>query len=83
MADGSEGLDAYQKARALRRRVFKLVDQLPADERDVLKPQMRRAALSMTNNIAEGHGSYNWKYEISYLYRARGSVNELIDNLGA
>ena len=47
----------------------------------VLVPQMRRAALSVTNNIAEGHGSRSYRHTISYLYRSRGSVNELIDDL--
>lgn len=78
-----EDLEVYQAARKLRRRVFKLTRQLPKEERYELTSQMRRAALSVTNNIAEGHGSYNWKHEISYLYRSRGSVNELIDDLGA
>jgi len=83
MAEGFEGLEAYQAARQLTRRIFALAKKLPRDERYVLVPQMRRAALSVTNCIAEGHGSYSWKHNISYLYRARGSVNELIDDMGA
>jgi len=83
MAGSFEELEAYKAARHLRQRVFKLVKQLPKDEKVVLVPQMRRAALSVTNSIAEGHGSFNWKHEISYLYRSRGSINELIDDLGA
>ncbi len=83
MAEGFEGLEVYQKACELRQRVYKLVERLPVDEKYVLNQQMRRAALSVTNNIAEGHGSYNWKHNISYLYRSRGSLNELIDDLGA
>ena len=50
-------------------------------ERFVLVPQMRKAALSVTNNIAEGHGSRSYRHNISYLYRSRGSVNELLDDL--
>ena len=83
MPGSFEELEAYKAARKLRQRVYKLVQQLPKDEKFILSPQMRRAALSVTNNIAEGHGSFNWKHEISYLYRARGSINELIDDLGA
>jgi four helix bundle protein len=78
-----EELDVYGKARGLRQRVFRLARQLPREERFVLVPKLRRAALSVTNNIAEGHGSHNWKQEISHLCRARGSVNEIIDDLGA
>jgi four helix bundle protein len=81
MAGGFEDLEVYQAARALRGRIRKLVRQLPDEERYNLAHQMRRAALSVTNNIAEGHGSRGYRHNISYLYRARGSVCELIDDL--
>ena len=83
MASGFEGLEVYQQARALRQRVFKLVQLLPKEEKLCLVPQMRRAALSVTNNIAEGHGNRSYKHTISYLYRSRGSLNELLDDIGA
>jgi four helix bundle protein len=57
MAAGFEDLDVYQKARIFRNRVYALTRLLPDDERFNLISQMRRAALSITNNIAEGHGS--------------------------
>ena len=81
MAEAFEELDVYRKARELRRRVYKLTRQLPEDEKYNLIQQMRRAALSVTNNIAEGHGSRSWRHNISYLYRSRGSVNELVDDM--
>jgi len=80
---GFENLDVYKAARALRGRVYKLARQLPADEKYGLAAQMRRAALSVTNNIAEGHGSRSYRHNISYLYRSRGSVNELRDDANA
>ena len=83
MAEGFEGLEVYQEARTLRQRVFRLTRQLPAEEKFVQVPQMRRAALSVTNNIAEGHGSRSYRHNISYLYRSRGSVNELLDDINA
>ena len=83
MASGFEDLEAYQQARILRQRVFRLVHALPSEERYVLAPQMRRAALSVTNNIAEGHGSRSYRHNIAYLYRSRGSVSELLDDLTA
>lgn len=83
MASGFQGLQAYQEARNFRHRIFKLAKQLPAEEKFVLTSQMRRAALSVTNNIAEGHGNRSYKHTISYLYRSRGSVNELIDDMDA
>jgi four helix bundle protein len=81
MAGGFEDLDVYKEARLLRRRVYKLTRQLPRDEEHNLSRQMHRAALSVTNNIAEGHGSRSFRHNISYLYRSRGSVNELPDDI--
>jgi four helix bundle protein len=76
-----DDLDVYKKAREVRKRVWKLTRLLAADEKWVLVPQMRRAALSLTNNIAEGHGSWSYRHNISYLRRSRGSSNELLDDL--
>lgn len=83
MASGFEGLEVYQQARKLRQRISKLTKLLPEKEKRCLIPQMQRASLSVTNNIAEGHGSRSYKHTISYLYRSRGSVNELLDDIGA
>jgi len=83
MGKGFEDLDVYQEARRFRKRTFKLTRLLPADEKFVLSSQMRRAALSITNCIAEGHGSQTYRHNISYLYRSRGSVYELQDDLNA
>jgi four helix bundle protein len=83
MGKGFEDLEAYQVAREFRKRVYKLTRQLPADEKFCLTSQMRRAALSITNNIAEGHGSRSYRHNISYLYRSRGSVYELQDDINA
>jgi len=83
MGAGFEDLDVYQQARGFRKRVFKLARLLPDNERYELRSQMRRAALSVTNNIAEGHGSRSYRHNISYLYRSRGSINELLDDLNA
>lgn len=83
MTGGFESLELYQEARILRRRVGRLVRQLPGHEKYNLASQMRRAALSVTNNIAEGHGSRSYRHNISYLYRSRGSLNELLDDYNA
>lgn len=44
---------------------------------------MRRAAVSVTNCIAEGYGSQSFRHNISYLYRSRGSICELQDDFNA
>ena len=45
-----------------------------------LKGQMRRAKLSMTNNIAEGFGRYHYQENIQFCRQSRGSICELIDD---
>jgi four helix bundle protein len=83
MGAGFEDLEVYREARNLRRRMFELSQLLPREERYGLFGQIRRAALSVTNCIAEGHGSRSFRHNMSYLYRARGSVCELQDDLNA
>jgi len=81
MPSDFENLDVYKRARELRKRVSMLIKQLPEVEKFNLMSQMRRASLSVTNNIAVGHGSQSYRHNISYLYKARGSVYELMDDL--
>ena len=42
---------------------------------------MRRAALSITNNVAEGHGRWHYQENIHFCRISRGSVDELIDDI--
>ena len=57
-----------------------MIRQLPKWERYCLDQQMRRAAVSVSNNIAEGHGRWHWKENIQFCRISRGSVAELIDD---
>jgi len=41
---------------------------------------MRRAAVSVTNNIAEGHGRWYYKENIRFCRTSRASIGELIDD---
>ena len=76
-----EDLEVYKAARELRAAMYALAKELPAEEKFNLVSQIRRAALSITNNIAEGHGTYTFKQNIGYLHRARGSAYEIRDDL--
>ena len=76
-----EDLEVYRVAREFRRKIYKLIGQLPAEEKYSLREQMRRAAISLTNNIAEGYGRYHYKENIQFCRQARGSLCELIDDL--
>ena len=76
-----EELEVYQLARELRKEIYSLTKKLPVEEKFNLAGQMRRAATSLTNNIAEGHGRYHYQENIQFCRQSRGSLMELIDDL--
>ena len=78
-----EDLYVYRLARNFRKSLAELARRLPTDERFNLSIQMRRAALSVTNNIAEGMGRYHYQENIQFCRQSRGSITELIDDLNA
>jgi four helix bundle protein len=75
-----EDLEVYKMAREFSRKVSKLIKSLPKSEDYVLKPQMKRAKVSVTNNIAEGFGRYHYQENIQFCRQSRASVCELIDD---
>ena len=70
-------LIAWQRAVELVKAVYKLAETLPDSERFGLVSQMRRAAVSVPSNIAEGHGRGSSKAFLSFLWIANGSLSEL------
>ncbi len=76
-----EDLEVYQVAREFRKAMYAVSRRLPDFERFELASQIRRAAVSLTNNIAEGHGRFHYPDQIKFLLQARGSLEELIDDL--
>lgn len=71
----------WKKSMQLVERVYALVRLLPPEERNVLSDQMRRAAISIPSNIAEGHGRFSSKEFAHFLSVARGSLYELSTQL--
>lgn len=61
--------------------MYGVTRKLPAFEKYELSSQIRRASVSLTNNIAEGHGRYHYLEQLKFLFQARGSLQELIDDL--
>jgi four helix bundle protein len=76
-----EDLEAYQVAREFRKAMYRVARRLPEEEKYALASQIRRAAVSLTNNIAEGHGRFHYLEQIRFCLQSRGSLQELIDDL--
>jgi len=76
-----EELEVYQLAREFRKLMYQVNRRLPDLEKFELGSQIRRAAVSLTNNIAEGHGRFHYLEQIKFCLNARGSLEELLDDL--
>jgi four helix bundle protein len=76
-----EDLEVYKRARESRKIIYRLIKKLSADDKFNLISQMRQAATSLTNNIAEGHGRYHYQENIQFLRQARGSLEEILNDL--
>lgn len=71
-----ENLKAYQQARQLVRDIYLLQNMFPKEERYALGDQVRRAATSITANLAEGSGRQSVKEKIHFIEIAFGSLTE-------
>jgi len=76
-----QDLEVWQVGREVRVRLYIVANRLPDSERYNLAAQIRRAAVSLTANVAEGYGRFHFKENIQYCRIARGSAYELIDHL--
>jgi four helix bundle protein len=76
-----EDLEGYQAAREFRKKMYGVTRNLPNFEKFDLASQIRRAAVSLTNNIAEGHARYHFADQVRFFLGSRGSLQELIDDV--
>jgi four helix bundle protein len=74
-------LETWQLARELRRGVYAACKSFPRDEAFGLSSQIKRAASSVTANIAEGFGRFSYQENIQFCRQSRGSVYEVRDHL--
>ncbi|HEV8660564.1 MAG TPA: four helix bundle protein [Thermoanaerobaculia bacterium] len=77
MSDSYRDIVAWQRAMALVSEIYKCTETFPRREIYGLTNQIRRAAVSVPSNIAEGKGRRSKKEYVQFLYRARGSLHEL------
>jgi four helix bundle protein len=77
-----EELEAWQAARAFRIFVYRRIIPVLIQQKEFdLADQIKRASRSVTNNIAEGHGRYHFLDNSRFCSQARGSLNEVLDQL--
>lgn len=76
-----EGLVVYQKARALVKEIYLIQSGFPKEEAFGLGGQMRRAAVSVTANLAEGSGRKSLREKQHYIVISFGSLTELFSEL--
>jgi len=68
-------------AREYRKAIYAVTRKFPKDEQFGLTNQLRRAACSVTANIAEGYGRYSMQETAQFCVVSRGSLNETLDQL--
>ena len=76
-----EDLECWSACTEVRRFISELIKKYPKDEKFALVDDMKRAARSMTHNIAEGFGRFHYQENIQFCRISRGSLYELIDQL--
>jgi four helix bundle protein len=70
-------LIVWQRSMDLVESIYRITERLPANEQWGLVSQMRRAAVSVPSNIAEGYGRQSSGNYIQFLSISRGSLLEL------
>lgn len=70
-------LKVWQEGHKLVILIYKITGEFPREELYSLVDQMRRAASSITANIAEGFGRQGYREKIQFYYLAQGSLLEL------
>ena len=74
---GYRKLIAYQKAKEVIKKTYKLLKKFPSEERWAMCDQLRRASVSITSNIAEGVNRFSVKDKSHFIEMAYGSLLEV------
>lgn len=76
-----EDMSVWQKGMAMAENVYSITEGLPRKEDYGLTSQIRRSALSVPGNIAEGFGRRHTKDKLNFYYASRGSLAETKSHL--
>lgn len=70
-------LEAWKQGHSLVLEIYKITKNFPEEERFGITSQIRRAASSITANIAEGFARFHFKDKVRFYYQSRGSIAEV------
>lgn len=76
-----EDLEVWQLGHRLAVMIYEFTEGFPEHEMYGLTSQIRRAAVSIPGNIAEGFGRYHYRDRVKFFLNSRGSLNELKSHL--
>ena len=80
--EGLKRLKTWVRAKDFALKIYKQVlPLLPPEEKWNLNQQLRRSSLSISANIAEGHGRFYFQENVRFCYIARGSLEETLSHL--
>lgn len=74
-------LIVWQKGHGLVLKIYSLTKTFPKSETYSLTDQLKRAAISITSNIAEGFSRHGFKEKIQFYYLSLGSLTEIQNQL--
>jgi len=74
-------LEVWREGHKLVLMIYELTKQFPKEEVFGLISQLRRAAISITSNIAEGFARFSYREKTQFYLMARGSLTELQNQL--
>lgn len=74
-------LKTWQEGHRLVILIYQMTEKFPKEEVYSLTSQIRRSAISVTSNIAEGFGRKSYKEKIQFYYLSQGSILELKNQL--
>ncbi len=77
MSQGFRKLQAWQRSKTLAVAIYRLTDTVPFARDFALRDQMRRAAVSVCSNLAEGDARQSNRESVQFFFIAKGSVAEL------
>ncbi len=75
--DSFTDLNVWKEGHKLVLMIYKVTQTFPTRETYSIVDQMRRAAASITANIAEGFGRQSYKEKVQFYYLSKGSLSEL------